>query len=155
MRRTQQWQKIVPHQTATIFNAVADVEKYSSFLPWCRSSRVLGRTAGDDASGDELQTEITVGYQTMSSTFRSRVRIDPLTTIHAESDANEYIEHLSFTWEFRPVGEQTCRLDLKLDFELRSPEHLLMWELGNEKIISEYVRQFSKRCRHLESTQQA
>ena len=39
----------------------------------------------------------------------------------------------------------------RADFSLRNGEHLLMWEMANEKIISEYVRQFSKRCATLEA----
>ena len=60
--------------------------------------------------------------------------------IRAESRPNEFIEHLVFTWDFRPVGERTCRLDLTLDFELRQPEHVLIWTMTNEKIISECAR---------------
>ena len=37
------------------------------------------------------------------------------------------------------------------DFSLRNAEHLLVWEVANEKVISEYVRQFSKRCVALEA----
>ena len=104
----------MPHRTATIFRAVAEVEEYSQFLPWCVSSRVLDK-AVDDATGESnLLTEITVGYKSMSSTLNSRVKVEPMSRVSSESDANEYIEHLSFTWDFRSVGEQTCRLDLML-----------------------------------------
>ena len=64
----------------------------------------------------------------------------PMARIRAESRPNEFIEHLVFTWDFRPVGERTCRLDLTLDFELRQPEHVLIWTMTNEKIISECAR---------------
>lgn len=182
LRRKQSWQRIVPHRTATIFNAVADVEDYASFLPWCLSSQVLERSTADDASGEcVLLTEITVGYQTLKSTLKSRVEISPM-RVHSTSDANEYLDHLSFTWDFRDVDEQTCRLDMTLgthiahiahtctsclrvpaltcvrgepfasaDFSLRNPEQVLMWDFAHDKIISEYVRQFSRRCAAVEA----
>ena len=146
MRRTQKWQRVVPHQTETIYSAVAEVERYASFLPYCISSKVLERT-----SDDEFRTEIAVGFSGLTSKFCSRVELTPLKRVHAESEANEFIENLSFTWDFGDVGEKACRLDLQLDFTLRNPEHLLMWEMASDKIISEYVRQFSKRCATLEA----
>ena len=121
LRRTQTWQRVVPHRTATIFSAVADVEKYASFLPWCLSSRVLERTQSEDSDETVLLTDITVGYQTLKSTLNSRVEIKPMTRVHSTSEANEYLEHLSFTWDFRPIGEQTCRLDMTLGACTRTP----------------------------------
>lgn len=150
LRRTQKWQRIVPHRTATIFQAVADVEAYATFLPWCLKSRVLERSS-NEASDTTLRTEITVGYQALKSTLNSVVEVTPMTRVHSTSEANEYVDHLSFTWDFRSVGEQTCRLDMCLDFSLRNPEQLLMWDFAHDKIISEYVRQFSKRCVTLEA----
>ena len=112
-RRTQKWQKVVPHPTATIYRAVSEVESYAAFLPWCTRSQVLTRSVDETGSG-ELRTEITVGFQSLTSKFRSRVDLTPLQRVHAESEANEYIEHLSFTWDFGALGDQACRLDLKL-----------------------------------------
>lgn len=112
LRRTQRWQRIVPHRRSTIFRAVADVEEYADFLPWCLSSRVLERSDGETSGETELQTEITVGYQALKSTLSSRVTVSPMTRVHSESAANEYVEQLSFTWDFQDIGEQTCRLEM-------------------------------------------
>jgi len=151
MRRTQRWQRIVPHKTAAIYRAVAEVEEYASFLPWCISSNVMDRSVDEETGEGKLQTEITVGFQSLTSKFCSRVQLTPMKRVHAESEANEYIDNLSFTWEFASMGEKACRLDLLLDFTLRNAEHLLIWEVANDKVISEYVRQFSKRCVALEA----
>ena len=51
-----------------------------------------------------------------------------------------------------PASFSSCaRASLAADFSLRNTEHLLLWEMANERIISEYVRQFSKRCVELEA----
>ena len=42
---------------------------------------------------------------------------------------------------------------LRADFTLRNPEHVLMWDIAHDKIISEYVRQFGRRCAALEEQQ--
>ena len=148
--RQQRWQRVVQYPPRTIYRAVAEVEQYASFLPWCTSSLVKAQSL-DAAGAGELDTEITVGFHSLSASFSSRVHLSPLERIHAVSEPNEYIEHLEFTWEFGAIGDRACRLDLALDFSLRSPEHILMWEFAHDKIISEYVRCFSKRCVTLEA----
>lgn len=114
LRRTQNWQRVVPHRTETIFRAVADVDEYADFLPWCLSSRVVKRSDKEGSDNSELSTEITVGYQALKSTLSSRVTVSPMARVHSESEANEYLEHLSFTWDFQELGNKTCRLDMQL-----------------------------------------
>lgn len=143
-QRSQQWQRVVSHPRHRIFNVVAQVEQYEQFLPWCLSSRVLAREAGT------LSTEIVVGYGPLQSTFLSTVELEPERRVHAVSQPNEHMERLSFTWGFEELGASACRLDLTLDFELKNPEHILMWDFAQDKVVSEYVRCFSQRCVDLE-----
>ena len=107
---------------------------------------VLQRTDG------ELTTEVEVGYSSIRASFASRVELTPLKRVHAVSDPNEFIEALVFTWDFAELSDQrSCRVDLTLDFNLRNPEHTLMWEFGSERIIAEYLKCFSMRCVALEA----
>lgn len=147
--RQQRWQKVVQHPVSTIYRAVAEVEQYSSFLPWCTNSSVIDHSLDIGGAG-ELKTDITVGFRSLTASFNSTVHLTPLQRIHAESEPNDYIDHLRFTWEFGEIGERVTRCDLTLDFSLRNAEHILMWELAHDKIIGEYVRCFSKRCATLE-----
>ena len=75
-----------------------------------------------------------MGFEILKSSFCSEVSLQPCTRIHAVSEENEYMEQLAFTWEFTPISERSCRLDLGLDFTLRSAEHVLLWELSQEQI---------------------
>ena len=128
---------------------VAKVDQYSTFLPWCKSSRVLSHTLDGSGAG-ELQTEIGVGFDsglaTLQSTFSSLVTVDPLKRVRAVSDPNEFIEHLSFTWDFAPLGDRSCRIDVQLELELKSAEHALIWEFAQDKVISKYIKCFTTRC---------
>eukprot|EP00900_Chrysochromulina_parva_P014143 jgi/Chrpa1/2272/Chrysochromulina_OHIO_Genome00005671-RA len=78
----------------------------------------------------------------LRSTFRSTVTLEPLTRVRAVSESNAFIDHLIFSWEFAPIGERSTRLDLQLE---------LLCEFAQDKVISEYVRCFSKRCIDLEA----
>ena len=171
-KRAQKWQRIVHFPQHLIYGTVADVGAYKQFLPWCLESNV-SEAALDEHGAGELQTEIKVGWKHLESTFKSSVQLTPMKRVHAESEPNEYMEHLSFTWSFAPMGAAKCRLDLELgalraprtrpdarvmrslappaDFSLRKPEHVLAWELAQDQIISEYVHCFSRRCQALEA----
>ena len=120
-RKTQRWQKIVQHPLPTLYQAVAEVDRYHEFLPWCTSSVVLER------ADNELMTEVEVGYSSVRASFASRVELTPLQRVHAVSEPNDYIQHLTFTWDFMQFSDKrSCRVDLTLDFSLRNAEHALM-----------------------------
>ena len=114
-----------------IFGVVADVARYDEFLPFCTGSRVLTR---DEA---KLNTEISVGYGPLVSNFRSLVSLEPQRRIHAISDPSELLESLEFTWTFKALSERATRLDLALDFEMRSLEHdsSRAWQLGSSNVM--------------------
>ncbi|KAL1500504.1 hypothetical protein AB1Y20_013161 [Prymnesium parvum] len=147
-RRSHKWQRVVQFPVDTIYGVVADVESYSQFLPWCLSSRVVRRTEGVDGS-ESMEAHVRVGFMLMQSQFSSTVTLSPRKRVVAVSRANEHLEELSFSWDFAPLGEEACRLDLKLDFCLRSPEHGQMWDLVREKVISDYLQAFQQRCADL------
>jgi coenzyme Q-binding protein COQ10 len=122
LRRTFQQQKVVRYPVATIYKAVSAVDEYSEFLPWCLSSRVLARMSSAAAQGDgsaapaeeKLTTEIEVGIASLSAQFGSTVTLLPNERVHAVSEPNKYLEKLTFTWQFAPIGEQV-RLTPKVD----------------------------------------
>lgn len=122
LRRTFQQQKVVRYPVATIYKAVAAIDEYSDFLPWCLSSRVLARNSnaadssatpdqGSATQGEEkLTTEIEVGIASLSAQFGSTVTLLPNERVHAVSEPNKYLENLVFTWQFAPIGEQVRAL---------------------------------------------
>ena len=53
------------------------------------------------------------------------------------------------------LSERATRLDLALDFEMRSLEHAIMWDLAKDRILQEYVDSFKQRCDLLETAARA
>ena len=148
-RRTFEQQRVVSHPVDRIFGVVADVGRYDEFLPFCTGSRVVQRGEGT------LSTEISVGYGPLVSNFSSKVALEPLRRVHAVSDPSELLESLEFTWTFKALSERATRLDLALDFEMRSLEHAIMWDLAKDRILQEYVDSFKQRCDLLETAARA
>ena len=141
-RRTLRKQSVVPHAQEIIFDVVAAVEEYDSFLPWCTSSRVLRRSADPR----KFESVITVGFESITADFHSSVELDPHERVHATTRPNRFLDSLSFTWELAPLGASMCRLDLLLDFELAKQEHVVLWDLVHPRIVDEYLACFLRRC---------
>lgn len=153
LRRTFEQQKVVRFPVSTIYGAVAAVDQYADFLPWCLSSRVIERRKGAMGKAEEqlLITEIEVGIASLSANFGSKVTLLPNERVHAVSEPNQYLDALSFTWNFSPIGEQACRIDLQLDFALRNAEHVMMWDVMQDRVIAEYLNCFQRRCANIEA----
>lgn len=80
-RRSYRERRLVGYEPAQLLGVVSDVARYREFVPWCRSSRVL-RASSD---GREMEAELEVGFQALSETYVSRVRLGgPL--LQAEED---------------------------------------------------------------------
>ena len=60
---------LVHHSAAQMFALVNDIESYSQFLPWCRSSTVLSR------SEDEVRAQLELAKGAVHKTFTTVNRL--------------------------------------------------------------------------------
>ena len=65
----------VRHSAAEMFALVADVERYPSFVPLCKSLKVRHRTLTDDGV-EVLLADMEVGYRAIKERFTSRVTLN-------------------------------------------------------------------------------
>jgi ribosome-associated toxin RatA of RatAB toxin-antitoxin module len=101
---------IVPHTTAQMYDLVTDVERYPEFLPWCRSSRLLSR---DD---NELCGEIEVSRAGIHQVFSTCNRLSPTRRMEIRLREGPF-KRLHGAWEFTPLGDAACKVELELEFE--------------------------------------
>ncbi len=107
--------RVLPYSPEQLFDLVADIEKYSEFLPWCLASRFRSR------SGDTVVAELVIGFRMFRERFVSRVSMERPHRIHVD-----YLEgpmkHLSNEWVFRPHAKPNhCEVDFYVDFEFKNP----------------------------------
>lgn len=100
------------YEPAQIFDLVADVERYPSFLPWCTGCRIYKREA------NVLHADLRVGFKMVSESFRSRVTLDPVERIDIVYLDGPF-RYLNSCWKFSPRDEG-CLIDFSIDFEFRS-----------------------------------
>ncbi|MBC8021582.1 MAG: type II toxin-antitoxin system RatA family toxin [Burkholderiales bacterium] len=104
---------IVPHSVERMFELVDDVERYPEFLPWCSGSRVLERTP------EVTRARLEIDYHGLRSQFSTRNVKHPPRRMDLELEDGPF-ERLEGQWRFSPLGDQGCRVELSIDYELAS-----------------------------------
>ena len=103
----------LPYAPAQLFDLVADVKGYPSFLPWVAAVRIRSD------SESLMIADLVVGFGAIKETFTSRVAKQRPVSI-----ATDYIEgplkYLHNGWKFRPDGRGGTDLDFCVDFAFKS-----------------------------------
>jgi coenzyme Q-binding protein COQ10 len=103
----------LPYTPEQLFDLVADVERYSEFLPWVVAVRIRS------ASDKEIIADLVVGFSAFKERFTSRVTLDKPHRIHVD-----YIEgplkYLRNEWRFDPTPDGGTNLFFSVDFAFRS-----------------------------------
>jgi len=103
----------LPYTPEQLFNLVADVERYSEFLPWVVAVRIRS------ASEKEIIADLVVGFSAFKERFTSRVTLDKPHRIHVD-----YIEgplkYLRNEWRFDAAPDGGTNLFFSVDFAFRS-----------------------------------
>ncbi|HEY1709657.1 MAG TPA: type II toxin-antitoxin system RatA family toxin [Rhizomicrobium sp.] len=138
--------RIVPYPPEVMFQAVADVEKYPQFLPWCVGLRILKRDHVKDR--DVLLAEMIVGYKGIREKFTSRVIIDPIGRTIDVVQTDGPFRILENHWKFAPEGEG-CRVDLSLAYEFRSRMLNMVAGAAFGRVYEKMADAFENRARKL------
>jgi coenzyme Q-binding protein COQ10 len=131
--------QVVPYTPEQLFDLVADVGKYPQFLPWCVAARVRKQT------GDELISDLTIGFGPFRESFTSRVTLDRPNRVTVRYE-NGPFRYLNNQWDFAPHPGGT-EVSFFVDFEFRS--RILQAAIGvvfNEA-VRRMVNAFRKRAR--------
>jgi len=103
----------LPYTPEQLFNLVADVERYSEFLPWVFFFHDPSTTE------KEIIADLVVGFSAFKERFTSRVSLDKPHRIHVD-----YIEgplkYLRNEWRFDPAPDGGTNLYFSVDFAFRS-----------------------------------
>lgn len=135
---------IVPHSCATMFALVDAVESYPRFLPWCPATEVFERT------DDITRARIGIDFRGLKAHISTNNRKRPPHEMDLELVDGPF-ERLTGLWRFAALGEDGCRVELVLDYELSSGamQALLAPVFGH--IAQTLVDRFVERASALES----
>jgi coenzyme Q-binding protein COQ10 len=103
----------MPYSAEQMFDLVADVDRYSDFLPWVIATRVK--------SDDETQmvADMLVGFKSLREKLTSRVekrRPEEIRVHYVDGPLRD----LANRWLFRPLGSGECEVEFSVDFSFRN-----------------------------------
>jgi coenzyme Q-binding protein COQ10 len=136
----------VPFTARQMFDLVADLESYPSFLPLCEALLIRHR---DQREGNTvLLADMTVGYLSIRETFTSRVELDPagLTVLaSAVPQGRGPFQRLDNRWGFRPAAGG-CDVDFFISYTFKSL--MLQALVGSlfDRVFRRYTRAFEERA---------
>ncbi len=108
--------KIVSFSKEQMFDLVADIDKYSEFLPWCNNSNIISREMGEDI--ELVIADLEIGYDQFVYTYRSEVKLNLDKSIIKVKNLDGPFKYLENIWEFRELDEKSCEINFDIDFEL-------------------------------------
>ena len=98
--------RLVSHSAAKMFDLVADVEQYPTFLPLCR--KLVVRRRSTLVSGEEvLIADMQVGFKAIRESFTSRVTLDRAKQVITAEYIDGPFRSLENRWTFvdRPSAD--------------------------------------------------
>lgn len=97
----------------SLYNLVADVQAYPTFLPWCQSIKIIEQGEG------YIIADLTVGHGLFRETFRSKVLLIPNEKIEVHYQQGPF-KHLHNHWIFEQITDQETAVTFFIDFEFKS-----------------------------------
>ncbi len=139
----------VRHRARDMFDLVADVEQYPSFVPLCQGLRVIRRTARPDGS-EEVLAEMRVGYKAIRESFTSRVTLDRT----AGTILVEYVDgpfrRMENRWTFVPAPDAGgSRIEFAIEYEFRSRTFAMLMGSVFDAAFRRFAEAFERRANQL------
>ncbi len=131
-----------------MYDLVAAVEDYPSFLPWCERAEVLER----DAAGMTARLTLAKGGVRHAFTTRNRQRPDEEITVQLVDGPFSLLDG---TWRFAPIGRagtapgdepHACRVDFDLRYAFASAALEAVVSPVFDRIANTFVDSFVQRA---------
>jgi len=130
---------LVLHSAVEMFRLVQDVPSYPQFLSWCVGAQVHEQNAQEQLAS----LVVRIGRVEHSFTTRNRFVIGERLTL---SLVDGPFSHLSGEWQFKPLGEDGCKVMLSLSFDFSSSMLSSAFRSGFAHIADKMVNDFGKRA---------
>lgn len=134
----------VPYEADDLFDLIADVEHYPSFLPWVLSMRVQNQPASPPLR--RANAEARIGYKRFSETFVTAVECDSAQRSVKASLIRGPFRHLQTQWIVTPLaggsGAARARVQFVISYQFKNPLFQAMLLAGFEPVVNRLMRAF-------------
>ena len=132
---------LVLHSAEHMYRLVDEVEHYPDFLPWYGKTEVISR------SNTELQARLHIDYMGLRQSFATRNTNTPYSEIRMNLLEGPF-KSLHGTWHFTPVGDDACKIEFSLHYELTGLLARLIRPVFDgicRKLVDAFVKEADKR----------
>ncbi len=130
---------LVLYSAAEMYGLVENIEAYPQFLPWCRSARILSRSA------DEVRATIEMAKSGVHKSFTTCNRMQANKMIDIRLLEGPF-KRLQGYWRFEPLRAGASKVSLDMEFEFANTLLRVAVEPVFKQIANSLVDAFCKRA---------
>ena len=130
---------LVLYSAAEMYGLVENIEAYPQFLPWCRSARILSRSA------DEVRATIEMAKSGVHKSFTTCNRMQPNKMIDIRLLEGPF-KRLQGYWRFESLRAGASKVSLHMEFEFANTLLRVAVEPVFKQIANSLVDAFCKRA---------
>lgn len=133
---------LLPHSAMQMYEIVADIPSYPSFLNWCDRADVLSD------QDQEVIAKLKVAYSKLNIQFTTRNINTPGESI-ALSLVDGPFSQLEGLWQFQALSDEASKVSIHMDFKFDNSLAPAIFSRVFEKIVSMQLEAFQKRAQYL------
>ena len=130
--------KIIFQPKEKIYNLVADVRKYPTFLPWCNEIKIK------EKKKNYILTEVKVGFRNINETYVCKVILHPKKKISLEYISGPF-EYLEIDWKFKKITKDKTDVSFFCNFKFKSILLRISTSFFLESAVEKMVYAFEKK----------
>lgn len=135
---------LVPYSAKQMYQLVNDVAAYPAFLPGCTATRVL------EAGPGSMTAAVDVSKAGISKTFTTHNTLTDSSSIRMQLVDGPF-RKLMGGWQFTPLSDDACKVELHLDFEFTNKLVELAFGKVFKELAGNMVQAFTSRAREVYS----
>lgn len=130
---------LVLYSAEKMYALVEDVPAYPRFLSWCKTAEVHEQTATSQ------KASLSVSVAGVAQSFTTLNRLQPAHSVEMQLLEGPF-KDLVGQWLFTPLGENGCKVSLKMDFHMTKGPLAGLFGRGFGKVADRLVDDFCKRA---------
>jgi coenzyme Q-binding protein COQ10 len=134
----------IHHSADAMFDLVADVERYSQFVPLCVRHAIRSRERRGET--EILMTDMTVACGIWRESFISRVTLDRPNGCILVDSTDGPLRRLQTRWTFQSLSGGSCDVGFHLSYELASRTLALLVGPVFDAAFGRFVQAFERRA---------
>ena len=136
----------LPYSASQMYALVADVERYSEFLPWCSAARIRQRVQKGES--ETLDADLVISFKVFREKFGSRVTLwENMHKIDTEYLDGPF-KYMQSNWSFSDTDEG-CDVEFFVDFEFKNAILQRIIGVVFNEAMQRIVRAFETRAAEL------